>query len=144
MTAKQRNITTFQLDPANPPTLASAQAQRLEELPIDYSDIPELPDDFWTNHPPVARDTKEQLTIRVDKTVVEFFRTEGPGYQTRMNDVLRSYVEAMRQRKPLRVADTRERATGKFTQGPARKAAKASKPRENEKGHTRRSRGPQP
>lgn len=39
---------------------------------------------------------KRQLTVRLDVDVVEWFRTGGPGYQTRMNAVLRAYVDAQK------------------------------------------------
>ncbi len=39
---------------------------------------------------------KAVLNMRVDRDVLEFFRREGRGYQTRINAVLRSYVEQMR------------------------------------------------
>lgn len=35
---------------------------------------------------------KVHISMRVDKDVLEFFKAPGPGYQTRINDVLRSYV----------------------------------------------------
>ncbi len=63
---------------------------------IDYSDIPELNDDFWANARVVMPKAKEQISIKVDRDVLEFFRKDGPGYQTRMNAVLRSFVEAHR------------------------------------------------
>jgi len=74
-------------------------AEELAALPddqIDYSDIPELDDDFWENARIVAPPGKERITFRVDRDVLEFFRKDGPGYQTRMNAVLRSFVEAHR------------------------------------------------
>lgn len=37
---------------------------------------------------------KRQITLRLDRDVIEFFKAEGPGYQTRMNAVLRSYMLA--------------------------------------------------
>lgn len=37
---------------------------------------------------------KQQLTMRLDPEIVQWFKKHGPGYQTRMNAVLRSYVEA--------------------------------------------------
>ena len=37
---------------------------------------------------------KAQLTIRVDREVLEWFRTQGRGYQTRINALLRAYMEA--------------------------------------------------
>ena len=36
---------------------------------------------------------KERITIRLDQEVMAAFRATGPGWQTRMNDVLREYVE---------------------------------------------------
>ena len=37
---------------------------------------------------------KQQLTVRFDADVVAWFKAQGAGYQTRMNAVLRSFVEA--------------------------------------------------
>jgi len=74
-------------------------AEELAALPddqIDYSDIPELDDDFWENAKIVVPPGKERITFRVDRAVLEYFRKDGPGYQTRMNAVLRSFVEAHR------------------------------------------------
>ena len=41
---------------------------------------------------PVRR--KEQLTLRIDSDVVDWFRRQGQGYQTKINALLRAYVEA--------------------------------------------------
>jgi len=60
---------------------------------IDYSDIPATDADFWvdaTLHMPPA---KEQISIRLDREVLEWFRSTGPGYQSRINGVLRQFVE---------------------------------------------------
>jgi uncharacterized protein (DUF4415 family) len=137
MPAKASGTTHFRLDPEHLPALTQDQAKRLKALPIDYSDIPELPDDFWTRHPPTAREPKEQITLRLDRHVVEFFRAQGPRYQTRINAVLRTYVnEAPRLRA---VAQARSR-----DQTSAPKAAKASKPAKDGQRRTRRSRGHPP
>ena len=45
---------------------------------------------------PKAERPKERITIRFDQDVMEAFRATGPGWQTRMNDVLREYVERQR------------------------------------------------
>jgi uncharacterized protein (DUF4415 family) len=37
---------------------------------------------------------KKQVTLWLDPDIIAFFKGQGPGYQTRMNQVLRSYVEA--------------------------------------------------
>lgn len=39
---------------------------------------------------------KAVLNMRVDRDVLDFFRRQGKGYQTRINAVLRSYVSRMR------------------------------------------------
>ncbi len=41
---------------------------------------------------------KQQLTVRFDADVVDWFKAQGAGYQTRMNAVLRSFVEAQKER----------------------------------------------
>lgn len=38
--------------------------------------------------------SKQQLTVRFDLDVIEWFRGQGKGYQTKMNQVLRHYVES--------------------------------------------------
>jgi uncharacterized protein (DUF4415 family) len=38
--------------------------------------------------------TKKLISLRVDPDVLEWFRAQGPGYQTRMNAVLRAFMTA--------------------------------------------------
>ena len=45
---------------------------------------------------PMKRHPKDLTSLRIDHDVVEWFRTQGPGYQTRMNSVLRAYMEHVR------------------------------------------------
>ena len=68
----------------------------LKDEDIDYSDIPELDDDFWANAKVVMPKKKEQISLKVDREVLKYFRKDGPGYQTRMNAVLKSFVAAHR------------------------------------------------
>jgi uncharacterized protein (DUF4415 family) len=37
---------------------------------------------------------KALLSLRIDSDVIEWFRSQGPGYQSRMNALLRAYMEA--------------------------------------------------
>jgi uncharacterized protein (DUF4415 family) len=39
---------------------------------------------------------KTTLNMRIDRDVLDYFRKTGRGYQTRINAILRSYVERMR------------------------------------------------
>ncbi|MET4695010.1 BrnA antitoxin family protein [Endozoicomonas lisbonensis] len=74
--------------------------KRLETMSddeIDTSDIPELDDDFFDQaelHVPV----KKPVTIRLDSDVLEWFKAQGQGYQTRINSLLRKYMEAQQSR----------------------------------------------
>ena len=42
--------------------------------------------------PPLGDAAKQQVTLRLDRDVVEAFRAGGAGWQSRMNDVLRKAV----------------------------------------------------
>lgn len=75
--------------------------ERLEDMPdeqIDLSDIPELPPALFAEaivkRGLKARSNKAQLTIRVDQDVLMWFKSQGRGYQTRINALLRAYMEA--------------------------------------------------
>jgi uncharacterized protein (DUF4415 family) len=41
---------------------------------------------------------KQIVTIRLDVDMLEWFKSAGPGYQTRINQVLREYMEVNRVR----------------------------------------------
>jgi len=62
---------------------------------------PELPEGFWDDAELVNHTvTKEPISLRVDSDILEFFKAQGKGHLTRMNAVLRSYVEAHRSKTP--------------------------------------------
>ena len=42
---------------------------------------------------------KRQITLRLDGDIIDEFRAQGPRYQTRINSVLRAYVNALRRQK---------------------------------------------
>ena len=52
----------------------------------------------WDNATTEMPKPKVELHMRVDRDVLDWFRKTGKGYQTRINAVLRSYVEQMRKR----------------------------------------------
>jgi uncharacterized protein (DUF4415 family) len=43
-----------------------------------------------------AAGVKQIVTIRLDVDMLEWFKSAGPGYQTRINQVLREHMEAQR------------------------------------------------
>ena len=73
-----------------------AKLRRVTEAELQHSSPPELrelPRDFWQVAVPVLPAAKVPISLRVDSDVLEFFREAGPRYQSRMNAVLRSYME---------------------------------------------------
>lgn len=51
---------------------------------------------------PQKAPVKVSTTIRIDADVLEYFRAGGPGYQTRMNEVLRAAKERAQGAKKAR------------------------------------------
>ncbi len=61
----------------------------------DAPEGPALPKDFWKTAKVVYPEgPKEAVKVRYDADMLEWFKAQGRGYQTRMNAVLRSYYEA--------------------------------------------------
>lgn len=93
-----KNNVKFTLNPANPAPLTDDQETEikyLSEMPdgkIDFSDAPALPAEFWKAAVlnPFYRPTKTSTTVRMDSDVLAWLKSEGKGYQTRINAILRA------------------------------------------------------
>lgn len=60
-----------------------------------YEGPEEFPTD-WSRAELVIPEPKQAISLRVDADVLEFFRAQGKGYQTRINAVLRAYMNAQK------------------------------------------------
>jgi uncharacterized protein (DUF4415 family) len=77
--------------------LSAAQREHLAELAtlpdetIDTRDIPELSDEAWSAgvRGRFYRPVKQQITARVDADVLDWLKSQGKGYQGRLNAILR-------------------------------------------------------
>lgn len=75
--------------------------QRLDAMSdedIDLSDCPEVTPEMFAKAVvrqglPIDKN-KTQVTLRIDSDVLEWFKSQGRGYQTRINSLLRAYMEA--------------------------------------------------
>ena len=70
-----------------------AQLRRMSDAEIartSPAELQSIPADFWEPARVVAPVSKEAISIRLDSDVIQWFRTTGPRYQTRINAVLRS------------------------------------------------------
>jgi len=80
-----------------------ARLKRMTEREIQAtspSELSDLPDDFWNDAMVVEPASKQPISLRVDADVLQWFKTQGPRYQSRINAVLRSYMTQRRQSSP--------------------------------------------
>ena len=67
---------------------------------IDFSDIPEIVD--WSSAVvgKFYRPIKTPVTLRLDADVLAWLKSQGPGYQTRINRMLRSEMRRTSSARP--------------------------------------------
>lgn len=75
--------------------MTAAEVAATPDRDIDFSDVPDLDDAFWRNARLVEPDRTQSVTLRVKKSVLETYKAQGKGYQTRMNAVLESYARTL-------------------------------------------------
>ena|SRR5712664_3923842 len=95
-----------------------ARVDKLRDEDIDYTDIPELDDDVFSQPLVSWPPRKAPITIRVDADVLEWFKRQGRGYQTRINQVLRRYMD---------VAGKSARSKPRTSPRPSRRAPKRAR-----------------
>ena len=64
--------------------IAKAAKRDKDAAPLDID---------WSGAEVVIPKAKRAISIRLDGDIVEFFKRTGPGYQTKINAVLRAYVQ---------------------------------------------------
>ena len=62
------------------------------ETEIDLSDLPATSKKDWPGaiRGQFYRPVKQQLTVRIDADVLAWLKSQGKGYQSRLNEILRS------------------------------------------------------
>lgn len=84
----------------------------MSDSDIDLSDSPEITPELFAKAvvrrglKPVSR--KSQLTLRLDSDVLTWFKSQGRGYQTRINTLLRAYMDAHREQAKNTRASSRK------------------------------------
>lgn len=85
---EDEDIRTYSLD----------ELREMRRLGLDQTrpDAPiyEVDEEFWANAKIVYPSTKASVHLRLDADVLEWFRAQGKGHLSRMNAVLRSYMQA--------------------------------------------------
>jgi uncharacterized protein (DUF4415 family) len=72
------------------------EIEAIRDENIDYSDIPETDEAFWAEAELQMPQPKKGVYLRLDQDLLDWLKRQGPGYQTRINAILRSYMETHR------------------------------------------------
>ncbi|NKC14838.1 MAG: 3-oxoacyl-ACP synthase [Gammaproteobacteria bacterium] len=70
------------------------QVDALKDDEIDTSEIPALDASFFEAAELRMPRVKQSVTMRLDADILDWYKAQGKGYQTRINAVLRLYMEA--------------------------------------------------
>jgi uncharacterized protein (DUF4415 family) len=69
----------------------------MQDEDIDLSDAPEITPEMFAKavvrRGLTTKPTKQQVTLRIDGDVLTWFREQGRGYQTKINALLRAYMD---------------------------------------------------
>ena len=76
-------------------SVARAIERSKRDAAIDTSDIAPLTEDFFARavRNPFYKPVKHSTTVRIDADVLGWLKAQGPGYQTRINALLRAAME---------------------------------------------------
>jgi len=72
---------------------------KMKDKDIDLSDAPEITPEMFAKaivRRGLKPRTKKQITLRVDSDVLDWYKKQGPGYQTKINLLLRAYMNERR------------------------------------------------
>jgi len=89
-TARKGKTDWAAVDALTDKQIAAAVRRDPDAVPLDFD---------WSDATVVVPPKKQAISIRVDDDVLGFFKREGPGYQRRINAVLRSYVQQKRKKR---------------------------------------------
>ncbi|NIQ07348.1 MAG: BrnA antitoxin family protein [Candidatus Korarchaeota archaeon] len=87
MKNKRKNVSKDDWDDVESPALSDEMLSRLKPVRESHPDIP------IRVRGPQKDPLKVPVSIRLSPEVVEYFKSEGKGWQTRINDILRDYIK---------------------------------------------------
>jgi uncharacterized protein (DUF4415 family) len=73
-----------------------ASLHKKDDSTISYKDNPETTKEFWKNAKVRMPVNKKPVSLRLDEDILIYFKKKGPGYQSKMNAVLKAYVKSHR------------------------------------------------
>lgn len=94
MTAKRKPTSKTWIDPDDAPELTPEIARR-GQISVRGKVIREATGTLTKRgRPPVGDEPKQQVTLRLAPKVINYFKQDGEGWQTRLNETLEKYVAA--------------------------------------------------
>ena len=98
MSAKEKSMNPSWIDPDDAPELTEEIAARAQ-ISIGGKVIREATGTLTkAGRPPIGDQPKQQITLRLPREVIAQFKSEGPGWQTRISDVLERHVQKQRRK----------------------------------------------
>jgi uncharacterized protein (DUF4415 family) len=88
MKKKPENIKQVDWDAVNSPPLSKKIISRMKAVSKAHPDMPSRV------RGPQLTPTKRQITLRLNREVVDYFKLQGRGWQTKINDVLIDYIHS--------------------------------------------------
>jgi len=77
--------------------LAATTEEDIERQIAEDPDLQGFDDIDWSKAVFVPAPSKQPISIRIDEDVLAFFRAQGAGYQSRINNVLRHYMKSVKE-----------------------------------------------
>ena len=72
------------------------ELQSIKDNEIDYSDIPKLDESFFKRAKLEFPEKKKAISLRLDSDILAWFKSQGGGYQTLINAILKAYVKTVK------------------------------------------------
>jgi uncharacterized protein (DUF4415 family) len=92
MNAKRKSTKSNWIDPDDAPELTTEVAERAQ-IAVGGKVVREATGTLTKRgRPPIGSQPKEQVTLRLPAEVIAHFKADGPGWQTRVSEVLERYT----------------------------------------------------
>jgi uncharacterized protein (DUF4415 family) len=75
------------------------ELEKAKDQNIDYSDIPRTDKGYWEDAQILYNTSKKPVSIRLDEDVIDWFKSFGKGYQTKINEVLKVYMQSIKKQE---------------------------------------------
>ena len=69
-----------------------AKLRQKNDKNINYEDSPATTKEFWKDAKVHMPQHKVHISLRLDEDIINYFREEGKGYQSRINAILKAYM----------------------------------------------------